>query len=175
MRGPSRRVPGLVALFIIALAFGPARAHGGLMTSVSETTTTPQTGGYLYTYTVSNASTSTVGVSEFDVGVFTSITPVSMPADFFNFYTPGDSYISFVAFDSGIAPGTTGTFSFSSSGVPGLQPDLVRGLDTTTFSVVDNPGQVISAVPEPSSLALAGFGVLGVLGLMSRRRPPRVV
>ena len=170
--GPGRKVL-TYAILALALSFTPARA--GFNASVTATEA-PRAGGlYLYTYTVSVAASSTVSASEFDVAVndpigLGSITP---PNDFFTFYSPGDSTISFTAFDAGITPGHSGTFSFTSLSAPGrgMVPDLIRGLDSSTFTVDDIPGMIIgpAVVPEPSSLLLCALGGVGV-GLLARAR-----
>ena len=160
---------------ILALACGPAAARAGFDVSISATDTRQANGNYLYSYTVTDLPTSTIAITEFDIAVNDPIgvTSIKSPSDFFTFYNPGDSSLTFTTFDDGILPGSAGVFSFISSSAPGLVPELIRGLDPSTFTVVDVPGTVIGpslAVPEPSSLLMCGLGAVGSLGLIARSR-----
>ena len=169
------RRSGLLCL-LLGLTFGPASsASAAFNVSVTASETQLDTNSYLYSYLVSNRASSSVAVSEFDISVNDpfGVTSLTAPGDFFTFYNPGDLSIAFYATDAGIAPGMSATFSFISSSAPGLVPDLVRGLDSSTFNNVDSPGMVIgaaTAVPEPSSLVLC---LLGASGLAARHRSRR--
>ena len=123
---------------------------------------------------MTNAATSTVSISEFDLAVNDPIglTSITNPNNFITFYNPGDSFITFTTFDGGIAPGSAGVFLFISFSGPGLVSDLVRGLDSSLFNNVDVSGIVVgpATVPEPSSLLLCGLGAVAPLGLALRSR-----
>ena len=56
-----------------------------------------------------------------------------------------------------IGPGSTGQLSYTSLLGPALMPFTVIGIDDAG-DVVESSGLVAAAVPEPSSLALAGEG-----------------
>ena len=161
---------------ILALACGPDAARAGFNTSVAVNETALSGGLYLYSYTVTDLKSSTVAISEFDVAVNDPIGLKSIisPNDFFTFYNPGDSLITFTAFDDGIIPGSSGVFSFISTSAPGLVADIVFGNDSSTGNLASSPGTILGPVPEPSSLLMCGLGAVGVLGMVARSRRRQV-
>ena len=165
----------------IAVSLSLAPAQGAFIASETATVT-PLMGGtsYLYSYTVTVSALSTVSASEFDLALNAPIDPNSIisPSNFFSFYTLGDPFITFTAFDNGtaangISPGSSGTFSFTSAYAPAMASYQVVGLDPSfTTDIVAGATLAPSVVPEPSSLLLASLGMGGILGgfLRSRRR-----
>ena len=162
-------------LTILALAWSPASARAGFIATETTSVTQQASGLWSYSYTVAVGATSSATVSEFDLLVYAPVDPNSIvtPSNFYTFYNPGDSVINFTAFDSGIAIGSTGTFSFLSAFAPGSAGYQVQGLITSNTgpnSTADITGFTSAPVPEPSSLLMCGLGTAGVLGLISRSR-----
>lgn len=171
MKRHLRRSIAALSAAILAVALSPVAARADF--SVLVTGLESQTGS-LYTYNYSVGNTGTVAVSEFDIAVNDPIglTSIVAPSDFFISYTPGDSSISFIATDAGIAPGSFGFFSITSTSAPGLMADQALGLDPSSFIPGIFQGSVIapSVVPEPSSLLMLSLGTAGVLGRLARAR-----
>lgn len=163
-----------VALF---LAIGQAPARAALVTTVTSTDLPQSGGGFLYTYTVMNSSSSTVGVSEFDVNVSTTadLGGLTNPTGFLALYTTGDPFVQFLSTDpsADIAPGSSGVFTFTSLVGPASSADLLRGIDSSG-APVENPGVVNvapTATPEPATVALLGMALaaLPFFGARARR------
>ena len=165
----------LGALLAPAMAAAPARA--AFVATETTNVVLEKNGFYMYSYTIAVAASSTVSASEFDLQLYAPIDPNSIisPSNFFTFYTVGDPFISFTAdynpngFD-GIAPGSTGTFSFVSAAAPGNGSYQTSGLDDSSGSVDAIPGITNIPVPEPSSLLLTVLGASGGLGWFARGR-----
>ncbi len=181
MRRSSLRGTFLLGGFLaFALGFAPAQGAFIATETSSVTTLTTATGNlYLYSYLVSVAGNSTVSASEFDVSLGAPIiaSSIVMPTNFLSFYTDGDPFITFTAFDNGtpfvgISPGSSGTFSFFSIYGPAAGSYQVLGLDSSSFTTATVTGGAIipGAVPEPASVALLGLGVCGALGGYARSR-----
>ncbi len=167
----------VVAVVGLLCAVAPARA--GFSGDVQSSATRIDGGLYLYTYVVSDAASSTASITEFDVTVKDpNVTgSITAPGNFFTFYSPTDSLLSFTAFDAGIAPGTSGTFSFVSSYEPGQVSESIQGFDSSASSPVSLAGMVTGAatVPEPSSLVMCALGAIGGFGLIARSARKRSV
>ena len=169
---------------LLALGLSVAPVRGDFI--ATETTNVQQLSSnlYFYSYTVNVASNSTASASEFDLSLNAPImeNTIVNPTNFFAFYTSGDPFITFTAFENGtpfngIAPGSSGTFSFYSGFAPVTGFFQTSGFDNTSgvFSTVTGSALVPGMVPEPSSLLLSGLGFCGVLGLIARSRSRAVV
>ncbi len=160
----------------ILFALSAQHAHADLVATVTPSTSTSG-GTTTYNYVVANAVTSTGLVTEFDLALPTdaNLSSITAPADFFPFYDPGDFDIMFTAFDlTGIAPGLTGTFSFTSPDAPGSIVDQLAGVDNVSGSYITIPGTTLgpadaTPTPEPSTVALFGTGLLGAGRMLKRR------
>ena len=158
----------------LALACSAAPTRAAFDVSLNSAVTVQAGGTYLYTYTLAVASTSTITASEFNVSVLdptpAGLTAITSPLNFFAFYTPGDSTISFTSFDDGIGVGGSGIFSFVSTLGPVSAPALIRGLNSTNFSTASSSFVVFApgVVPEPSSFLMGSLGVVGLFGWMRR-------
>ncbi len=177
-----RLTPCLVTAFVLACIGGEAVAD--FDATIMPTITPQGDGTSLYTYTVTDAATSTSNISELALNITTlspggtidtppgaTLTPadapvITMPTGFINDYTTGNPTITFTSTDpsTDIMPGMSAVFSFSSDAGPVLQPyqftDLATGLTSS--------GLVLAPVPEPSSLALVGIGLLASLAARAR-------
>ena len=75
-------------------------------------------GNALFSYSVANSLSSTVGVEEFDLAATpgSTLSGFSTPAGFLTLYTQGDPDVQFLSTDpsTDIAPGASGVFSFTS-------------------------------------------------------------
>ena len=163
---------------LVLLATIGASARADFIATESTTVTRLSPSLYLYSYSVSVAANSTASVSEFDLALNAPINANSIvsPSNFFAFYTTGDPFISFTAFDNGtpfngIAPGSSGTFSFTSAFGPATASYQVSGIDPNAgFVALSGTTAAPSIVPEPSSLMLLGCGLCGAVGLARRAR-----
>ncbi len=170
------------AILALFSGFGTARAD---FLATETSMVTPIIGGeFLYSYTVTVSANSTVYASEFDLSLPGTIDTNSIinPSNFTSVYSPGDSMvgssISFYAVDngtnnSGISPGSSGTFSFLSVNAPTMGAYQALGFDQNLGILTLQGSAVVPSVPEPSSLLMSGFSLCGALGLFvrSRRRP----
>ena len=108
--------------------------------------------------------------TDLDTTDFTSVSGVATFLDFrmYGSYFYGEAYDveGGTRLDAILVHDTTG-FSFTTAGYAGVfttvdqyaaSPDLIEGIDTVYDSVT------ASALPEPTTLALAGFAGLGLLG-----------
>jgi hypothetical protein len=182
----------LAAAVVLAV---PSPAFAGLLASATISTTSTSA-PYNYTITLDNLGTTNIGTFWFawtDIPINYDLLPssptvTSMPAGWIapishNSAFPGDGYgIEFYNYlGSSIAPGTIGTFKFTSADSPTtvagnafISSDKVA----TSFVYVGfpqgDPGFQFNAkvAPEPSSAALAGVGVGTVFltWLIHRRR-----
>ena len=170
---------GLMLGMLVALSVGATSVQADFI--ATETTTVNQLSSnlYFYSYTVAVSSNSTASASDFALSLGAPImeNTIVNPTNFFAFYTSGDPFITFTAFDNGtpfngIAPGSSGTFSFYSSSAPVMGFFQTSGFDSTSgiFSTITGSALVPGVVPEPSSLLLSGLGFCGVLGLLARTR-----
>lgn len=162
----------------VFLARVGTEVRADLFTTLTPTVVQQSANAYLFTYSILNASNSTVGVAELDIDVkpLSNLTSISAPTGFLNFYTAGDPDISFLATDPSvdIAPGARGVFSFVSAVNLGPVPYLMRGFDNQG-RVFQNASVANAIVPEPSPLVLAAVCGGGFLGFQvwRRRRPSR--
>ena len=168
----------------LAIALGDTAVRGDFIATESTSVQKLSSNLYFYSYTVSVSANSTASASEFDLSLNAPVmeNTIVNPTNFFAFYTSGDPFITFTAFDngtpfSGIAPGSSGTFSFYSSFSPVMGFYQTSGFDSTSgvFSTVTGSVLVPGLVPEPSSLLLSSLGFCGVLGLVARSRSREVV
>ncbi len=177
----SVRMVLLGAVFALVSSFAPARAA---FIATETSSVTPIGGEFLYSYTVNVGAASTAYASELDLALGGTIDAGSIinPSNFTSVYSPGDSFsgpsISFYAVDngtnnSGISPGSSGTFSFLSVNTPTSGAYQALGIDSTAGIVTIQGLASVPSVPEPSSLLMSGFSICGALGLFvrSRRRP----
>ncbi len=172
----------LGGLIICLGSVAPARASFIATETTNVVAVNPSLYFYSYTVTVSAASTSSV--SEFDLALSAPILDagITFPMNFFSFYTSGDPFITFTAFDNGapfigIAPGSSGTFSFYSNYAPGAFGYQASGFDTNsgTPGAIQGTTLAPSLVPEPASLLMSGLGLCMALGLGVRSRRSAVV
>ena len=120
----------------------------------------------MFSYLVAVAPTSTTPLTEFDLaltpdttsGIFTpygaTIMPVSAPAGFVDTYTAGDPVIMYTATagSAGIAPGTTGIFSFI-----GPSTTALEAFQLLDDGVGSNTGSIL-APPSPNRRAWSSSG-----------------
>lgn len=156
----------LIAIAALGFWTGPSAARGDLITSLTVDVTQTGGGPYTYSYSLSVDPNSTLGAAQFflEVSPTANLGAVSAPSGWAEIYSAGDPDIFFLSLDpsTDVAPGMSGSFSFTSTIGPSPGDDLVRGFGDDG-SVGENSGMILTpaSVPEPSSLLL---GVLGVAG-----------
>jgi hypothetical protein len=168
---------------IALLVVGAVPAFGDL--SATATISTSQTSApFNYTIHLNNTGDTDIGtlwfgwIPGYDF-MNTSPTNISVPAGWLAYSPGGAGAYSLEMYNysgSAIAPGDTGTFSFTSTETPTqLKGDSLFGNKvTTSFVYVGypqyDPGYQfnVTVVPEPSTLLLAGIG--GLTGLLAWRR-----
>ena len=180
----------IVALALCAAAF-PVRADIMASATVSDSQINPTT--FQYDLTLNNLGTTTIGTFWFgwvpgEDFMPTSPFNISTPAGWSDTVTNGgaaDGFaIQFVTTADLLAPGKSlAGFSFDSTTTPaqmaGLSPFYPTTPVETSFVYIATPladpgfqfvaSNAVQAVPEPSTLGLAGVG-LGLLFLVSWRR-----
>jgi len=175
MKIPRALISGAAAIILI-MSMAQSRSEAGFVTTVTPTVTTQPGGTFLYSYSVANDVSSTVGIFEFNVAVSTGsmLSQLTAPSGFLSLYTSGDFAVQFLSSDgsSDVAPGFTGVFSFISPLAPGFQSSLTRGFDDAGGVLFANAGTTLAPVPEPSTLALfaAGAVVLSIASAVKRRK-----
>ncbi len=166
----------VLPLAMIALAGAGSRpAEAGFDATLVGTVSAPTAGVYTYNYLLTVFADSTVAATAVDLAlpVPIDVNSITSSPDLLPFYNPGDPDIQFVYAGSGIGIGglgvlETATFSFTSTGIPGLAGYAIGGPDPTTQGVF---GSAIGpVVPEPSSLLLCGLGAIGASCLARRGR-----
>jgi len=170
--GLHKRLGWVLGLSLLLAAGGPPPAHAGLITDLLSSVTPQPSGLTLYQYTLTDDPGSTLPVVEFTLSVSTAadISSLAGPSGWQITYNAGDALVDWATFsaDTVIQPGDSATFSFLSPLGPSQQDYSVLGLDPASFDVETNQGQTqspgITAVPEPSALAMLGTGALGFLG-----------
>lgn len=168
------------------IAFTAATFSGTLTSSVISGDTSNPYGGLTFTYLLSNDAASAHAIGRLTINDFASFlvtanyqTPTGgqLPTLFDRSSGPGDtvgqSFIAPIAALPGFGQGTLAPGSTSALLV--LQTDAIR-FQPTLASVID--GSVASVwtyapelnVPEPSTLALAAIGFVGLIGWQRRRQ-----
>ena len=182
-----------LALGVALIVFLPATAFAGLLATATVSTSSTSA-PYDYTISLHNSGTTNIGTLWFawtDQPLNYDFLPSSptvtgMPSGWIapiqhNAGIPGDGYsIEYYNLTgSAIAPGANATFSFTSPDPPATiaGPAFVPGNQVTTSFIYGGFPQSdagfkfnASVVPEPSTLLLAGVGiVLSLLTLWGRR------
>lgn len=166
---------GLAALVFSTLGAWAPRAAGAFVPSLT-VSITPQAGGLnLYEYTITHDSANALPVAQFDLAVANDadVTDVIAPSGWGVDAPWGEGYVSFFVEVDGaeLAPGSIGVFSFLSHLLPREFDYFIIGSDPPDFDVLEGRVQAPgAAIPEPSGLALAGLGLVGVIGLFRFRR-----
>jgi hypothetical protein len=161
------QLSSLICLLILTVT--PSRAEV-IITSVSDQVTILPGGLVQYNYTLTNQPTSTLPAVLFNLNVDTKadLKAIKSGAGWTTTYSPG---AGFIEWDSpgpftDLVPGSSGTFSFVSPLGPSDQSFFVVGLNDQGIDfnsgTTSAPGST-AAVPEPSSLAMWGIGVLGLV------------
>jgi len=167
---------GMALAFALTIAAGAAPARGAFLATVTSTVTQESATVFRYDYTVTNLATSTLPLTDFfvDVSTAANLTTITNSLGWDVSYNPGDPDVAFNAPDPStfLMPGApAATFEFRSALGSGLLPDQLRSADPSTVTVTNINGLVLSAVPEPSSLALGLVG--GSAVFLARRRSRR--
>lgn len=177
--------PFLVTLALAAVQYagsGSGHAQGAAATIADVAVS----GGYDYTIVLQN--TGTTDLNSFWYGWTTSGNNLpSAPSNFGNNLGWGQSLFLNGSIEwqnstgTALAPGDSGTFTFFSASTPAAETTppagdsvaYVHSIDFSQGVAGDSTGAfaptLIAATPEPSSLALLGFGALGLLIFGYRR------
>jgi len=150
------------------LSSGAAHAQG----TVSVTPTVTNNGTlFLYSYSVTNATSNELAIVSFASLVGSDVTNTAAPTGFFTSYDSGNGLISFAPDQSG-----TGTFAPNST-VSGFTFNSPFAATPVQFSALDTSGNTITGTtlapaPEPGALVTltAGAFVLGLCAVRARRR-----
>lgn len=169
-----------VAAAVLACFLCATPASAAFLTTLFVEVTPQANGSTRYEYSLTNLSTSTLPAVQFALAVSpdADLRGMTGPEGWFITYQTGGETIDFLSLseDTDLMPGATARFSFASPIGPSLTDYLVTGVDLSTVRIEISEGQVagpgvgVNAVPEPSTLALLGTGMLGLVG---RRRAKR--
>lgn len=184
----SRRVSSSTSTVACLLALMAAAAHAAPVSIEYELSALASPGRYEYRYTITNLSLTTpldwfaidfdtslydesslsitsVGAGSWSEQILASVPVFGVPAQYDAYTTPGGAL--------GIGDSATGfsvQFDWLGTGTPGSQAFTIY--DSSTFGVLSVGVTTTTAVPEPSTIALAVIGLCG-MGVVAWRRNRR--
>lgn len=167
------RTLALTALCALAAA---ASARGAFVANLGVSVGQESGGYFRYTYTLANASTSTLPAVQFDlaVDVAADLQEIAAPTGWAFDYQAGSESISFFAdvLSAPIVPGASAVFSFLSILGPGSQAYYLVGSNPPGFQVLDGEIAAPAAVPEPPSwmILASSSAVASAWGFRRSRR-----
>jgi hypothetical protein len=185
-----------VCSFALLTLASTRSAHAGIDANVTISSQDAGGGAFNYTLTLNNLSTSTDPIEtlwfSWIPGLdFMSVGPTSetAPTGWTTFVESGDYYggysIQFTTTTAPLSPNASLQFAFTSTVTPtelagndsifGYYPELTTYLYSQSVEGGDSESVLAQAIPEPSSLALVGFGTLAAaLGIGYRRLRARM-